>query len=1141
MVFQRSLVSLGIVLSLASCGGNDSDHDTNDTDQFAIPEAVTVADPTISGEVNYSNVSVHDPSIIKGDDGKYYVFGSHMAYASSDDLMSWEQLNPSVPDPLPDGETDGNAYSAKITPLFNTYESEVAEGIAWVKGYVGSWAPDVKKLADGKYHFYFSHCAGNTNGQDDADVIGPDCWRRSYLGDATADTLTGPYVTDEIFLKSGQVTGEEDQLPDGATAPYDGATNPNAIDPAVFNDADGNLWMTYGSYSGGIFILQLDPDTGKPLPGQGFGTHVAGGAYGPIEGSYVIYSPETQYYYMFMSFAGFNNGDGYNMRVARATSPNGPYLDAAGQDMVNAASTNLDILGNYGTKLLGSIFFDKQVGDAGSDHGYMSPGHNSAYYDAETGKYYLVFHTRFPGRGEGHEVRVHEMFMNKDGWLVASPTRYAPITGENIVDEADVVGAYQFIDQRHDNNTEAHVSTYIRLKRTWTNQGDILGEHTGRYEMDDANHITLNFDDIGSYEGVLAWQYNDNIGKLVPTFSAIATDGSSVLAMQLPVSDVAETLTNISNALILPTNTSTNLDLVEMGSQDATIAWSSSDPSVIKNNGNVIRPAGGSEDATVTLTATITLDGQTVTKEFVVTVPARFEYNLVANYSFENGLSDSLGHKADGIYVGPGLVEADGAATFATGQEGQSLALDGTYGIKLPDGLIDSNEYTVSLWFRANALTTHTPVFFGAATDSSWASLVPQAWDNNIMVWSNNNGAWYDGRTMVPAAAGQWTHLAYSVNHGGIRIYVNGEERFNGGNFPDLYTNVTGTFAIGANLFADAPFNGDIDEVKIYDAALSAEDVKALDIDHLDSAALLQSAVNQLSLGDTSAIVEDMNLTASGPYASGVTWVSSNPSLVSNDGVVTRPTMTQGDQQVTLTATITLDGQTATKDFVVTVRSMGAPTPIAEFNFDNSDLSDAQSNFSSGTVAQRTGSSIVASDSPVSYSEGVVGNALVLSDGLGVQLPNNMIDDDTYSISLWINPSALTSYTPALFGYSDANNWISMIPRGHDGVSNNTMVWSAINGNGYYDTNTQFRMPVNEWSHMVMINNSGHITIYINGELTFTGDNFPDVLSIGGSTHFTLGLNFWDVPFNGMIDEVEFFDTEISGDDVPLLYQAGIN
>ena len=38
--------------------------------------------------LNISRVSVHDPSIIY-DNGKYYVFGSHIAVAKSDDLINW--------------------------------------------------------------------------------------------------------------------------------------------------------------------------------------------------------------------------------------------------------------------------------------------------------------------------------------------------------------------------------------------------------------------------------------------------------------------------------------------------------------------------------------------------------------------------------------------------------------------------------------------------------------------------------------------------------------------------------------------------------------------------------------------------------------------------------------------------------------------------------------------------------------------------------------------------------------------------------------------------------------------------------------------------------------------------------------------
>ena len=40
---------------------------------------------------------------------------------------------------------------------------------------------------------------------------------------------------------------------------------PNAIDPTIFYNSNGKqLFMTYGSWSGGIFILEINKATGKP-------------------------------------------------------------------------------------------------------------------------------------------------------------------------------------------------------------------------------------------------------------------------------------------------------------------------------------------------------------------------------------------------------------------------------------------------------------------------------------------------------------------------------------------------------------------------------------------------------------------------------------------------------------------------------------------------------------------------------------------------------------------------------------------------------------------------------------------------------------------------------------------------------------
>ena len=55
---------------------------------------------------------------------------------------------------------------------------------------------------------------------------------------------------------------------------------------------------------------------------------------------------------------------------------------------------------------------------------YMACGHNSVLRD-DDGKWYLFYHARFDDGSEYHEVRVHSMYFNEDGWPVVAPFEYS--------------------------------------------------------------------------------------------------------------------------------------------------------------------------------------------------------------------------------------------------------------------------------------------------------------------------------------------------------------------------------------------------------------------------------------------------------------------------------------------------------------------------------------------------------------------------------------------------------------------------------------------------------------------------------------------------------------------------------------------
>ena len=499
---RRNFLAGSAALALTACGGGGGGGTGTVTPVDTTPTPTNPNPNPVQTALTFGNASVHDPAIVR-DGSTYYVFGSHLAAAKTTDLMSWTKIADTVND---------------ANPLFTKVTTELSAALTWAQT-TTLWAPDVIKLADGKFYMYYCACKGDSP--------------LSALGIAVADKVDGPYANKQLLLKSGMVGVSED----GTN--YDATKHPNVVDPAVFFDATGKLWMAYGSYSGGIFILQLDTATGLPIAGQGYGKHLMGGNHARIEGAYVLYSPTSKYYYLFTSFGGLAADGGYNVRVARSLQPDGPYLDGAGTDMATvkgATGTLFDdaSIAPHGMKLMGGHQFSNASFETGTALGYVSPGHNSAYHDPATGKYFIVFHTRFPGTGEAHEIRVHEMLLNEDGWLVIAPLRYAPLSLASPAQTADVsaaqaAGTYKLVNHGKDISALSKASIVVTLNADGTVGG--AGGMTGTWVHSGSNKISVVSGGV-TYKGVLSRQWNMNSSAFVVSFSALASGGVSLWAVR---------------------------------------------------------------------------------------------------------------------------------------------------------------------------------------------------------------------------------------------------------------------------------------------------------------------------------------------------------------------------------------------------------------------------------------------------------------------------------------------------------------------------------------------------------------------------------------------------------------------------------
>jgi arabinan endo-1,5-alpha-L-arabinosidase len=282
-VARVALVTAAMLLAALATG----------TSARSAPTAAPAAAPAAAAYPNpggvTGNITVHDPSMVHGQDGTWYLFstGNGIETRTSTDRVTFSRAG-SV---LPGGATWAGPYTNNNTTAL--------------------WAPDVS-FHDGRYYLYYSASTFGSN--------------HSAIGLATSTSARPGTWTDR-----------------GAVYTSNTGTNYNAIDPnLVVDSSTGRWWLTFGSFWSGIKMIEIDPATGKQKASNTARTSLAQRPAPDAMEASVIFRHGSSYY-LFVSWdtccRGVNST--YRTMVGRSASITGPYVDRAGRAMTSGGGTEV--------------------------------------------------------------------------------------------------------------------------------------------------------------------------------------------------------------------------------------------------------------------------------------------------------------------------------------------------------------------------------------------------------------------------------------------------------------------------------------------------------------------------------------------------------------------------------------------------------------------------------------------------------------------------------------------------------------------------------------------------------------------------------------------------------------------------------
>ena len=357
----------------------------------------------------------------------------------------------------------------------------------------------------------------------------------------------------------------------------------------------------------------------------------------------------------------------------------------------------------------------------------------------------------------------------------------------------------------------------------------------------------------------------------------------------------------------------------------------------------------------IAVTAALAIGGSALV---IPSAHAQSADGLLAHYEFNQSagatITDSSPAGNDATLIG------------AENWNGGYLDLDGTNYVELPDGLLaDSEAATIIVETMPTSLSG--PQFLwniGGSGDDATGQFFIQPVETRLSISPTNYSAEQTAQSDTPLVVNQWSAIAATIapnddgNTSTLQLWVNGqlavEKSDSNVNLADLEVHTMNY--LGKSAYRDdALYKGWISSFQVYDQALTGAQIADLADESGQAAA--EATVAAINLADHNdqdlqAISDDLTLPTSG----GVTW-SAEPNMIDGAGKLAPA----ASGEVTLTATAEVRGQTATRDFAVTIAQAPTAAERAQRDLDAimiANADDIRGNIHLPEIGAREGSAL---------------------------------------------------------------------------------------------------------------------------------------------------------------------------------------